>query len=190
MLNSTLSKAVAWLKCFVRNVFKGRPRSSPSPVLACKDEQGPSLGDRNGLRVREITPDDFDRVAQLLGKGIGYSNSYFLRLLRLMTEHTTPPGFPKYGRVLEQNGSIVGAIILIFSTLWSDGVSSIRCHVTGWCVEPPFRFFAALFFESDLRHHNVTYVNISAQPATIPIIEMQGFTRYSSGQFLAIPSLQ
>jgi hypothetical protein len=129
-------------------------------------------------------------VAELLGKGIGYSNHYFLNLLRRMTEHPTPAGFPKYGQLLESDGSIVGAIILIFSPIWSDGIPSIRCHVTGWCVEPPYRCYAALFFTKDLKHNNVTYINISAKSDTLPIIEAQGFTRYSSGQFRVIPAIQ
>ena len=44
---------------------------------------------RSGLRVREITEFDFEPVAKLLGQGIGYSNQYFLRLLRRMAEHQT-----------------------------------------------------------------------------------------------------
>jgi len=140
---------------------------------------------------REITYSDLEQVSAFLGKGIGYSDRYFLELLRRMTEHDTPAGFPKYGRVLTCNGAIVGAIILIFSTVQSDGVPTIRCHVTGWCVDPAYRGYAALFFAKDLRHRDVTYVNISAQwtTGTLPIIETQGFIKYCSGQFIAVPAL-
>jgi hypothetical protein len=140
---------------------------------------------------REITHSDLEQVSEFLGRGIGYSDGYFLQLLQRMTEHATPEGFPKYGRVLTCDGTIVGAIILIFSTVQSDGVPTIRCHVTGWCVEPAYRGYAALFFAKDLKHPNVTYVNISAQwtAGTLPIIETQGFIRYSSGQFVAVPAL-
>jgi hypothetical protein len=159
------------------------------PNTLSRDQGTPSKS-RSGLRIREITPADFDRVAELLGKGIGYSNRYFLQLLLRMAEHQTPAGFPKYGRLLESDGSIVGAIILIFSTVWSEGTPSIRCHVTGWCIDSAYRCYAALFFKRDLMHNNVTYLNISAQSDTVPIIEIQGFRRYSSGQFLTVPALQ
>jgi hypothetical protein len=141
---------------------------------------------------REITPSDLERVSEFLGKGIGYSNRYFLQLLQRMTDHATPAGFPKYGRILTCDGAIVGAIILIFSTVQSDGAPTIRCHVTGWCVEPEYRGYAALFFAKDLKHRDVTYVNISAQwtAGTVPIIETQGFTKYCSGQFIAVPALR
>ena len=129
-------------------------------------------------------------MAKLLGQGIGYSNQYFLRLLRRMAEHQTPTGFPKYGRLLEDNGTVVGAIILIFSTVCGDGTPTVRCHVTGWYTEPAYRHFATLFFARDLKHRNVTYLNISARSGAVPIIEQQGFTRYSSGQFFAVPALQ
>jgi hypothetical protein len=145
---------------------------------------------RASLRAREITVSDFDAVAELLGKGIGYPKRYFLQLLQVMTQLPALDGFPKYGRLLECNGTIVGAIIFIFSNAQSDGITTVRCHVTGWCLEPAYRCYATLLVAKDLRHSNVTYLNISAQPDTLPLIQVQGFTRYSSGQFLAIPFLQ
>jgi hypothetical protein len=140
---------------------------------------------------REITESDFEKVSAFLGAGIGYHNQYFLQLLQRMMQHATPAGFPKYGRLLTCDDAIVGAIILIFSTVQLDGVPKIRCHVTGWCVAPDYRGYAALFFARDLRHRDVTYLNISAQwtAGTLPIIEAQGFMKYCSGQFIAIPAL-
>src|SRR6516164_4976809 len=143
------------------------------------------------IRTREITESDFDAVARFLGNGIGYSHEFFLHLLRHMAPHATPTGFPKYGRLLESNGAIVGAIILIYSTIYSDGIPTVRCNVCGWCVEPAYRTYAALFFAKDLKHSNVTYLNISAKAdSSLPHIEVQGFTRYSSGQFICVTALQ
>lgn len=159
-------------------------------IFTSRPVSGTSSDSPGKIRAREITERDFAAVAELLGKGIGYSSSYFLLLLRRMAHRPIPIGFPKYGRLLECDGKIVGAIILIFSTIWSDRTATVRCHVTGWCVEPPFRCYAALFFSKDLKHSGVTYLNISAQPATFPIIEAQGFTQYANGQFLAVPILQ
>jgi hypothetical protein len=141
------------------------------------------------VRTREITDLDFHAVAGFLGNGMGYSHEYFLHLFQQMAQHPTPAGFPKYGRLLESDGAIVGAIILIFSTTHSDGMPTIRCQVCGWCVETAYRGFSALFFAKDLRHSNVTYLNISAKADTsLPHIKAQGFTRYSSGQFIAVPA--
>src|SRR6516162_4449507 len=119
------------------------------------------------IRSREISGPDFDAVARFLSNGIGYSQEYFLHLLQHMAQHPTPAGFPKYGRLLESDGAIVGAIILIFSTIYSDGIPAIRCRVCSWCVAPAYRGYATLFFAKDLRHRNVTYLNISARPDTL-----------------------
>jgi hypothetical protein len=177
------------IRCF-RWIPAKRHSDCSSSVPAYRQNQVTSSKHRSGLRVREITPADFDRVAELLGKSMGYSNQYFLNLLQRIMEHRTPAGFPKYGQLLESDGSTVGAIILIFSTIWYDGIPSIRCHVTGWSVEPPYRCYAALFFAKDLKRNNVTYINISAKSDTLPIIETQGFIRYSSGQFRFVPAIQ
>jgi hypothetical protein len=39
-----------------------------------------------------------------------------------------------------------------------------------------------------MRHRNVTFVNVSPAPHTRPIVEAQGFARYSDGQFVAVPA--
>ena len=41
-----------------------------------------------------------------------------------------------------------------------------------------------------VRHKDVTYTNVSSAPHTRPIIEAQGFSRYSEGIFVAVPALQ
>jgi hypothetical protein len=151
----------------------------------------PTSGDGGGTVVRDIRASDLDTVAELLGRRIGYQPKFYLDIFRVMETHATPEGYPKYGRVLESDGSIVGAIILIYSIIHSDSGPRVRCHVTGWCVEPDFRPYAALFFARDLKRGEVTYVNLYARstPETLPIIAVQGFTKYVDGQFIA-PTLQ
>jgi hypothetical protein len=107
-----------------------------------------------------------------------------------LAERPTPKGFPRYGYLLQSDNKIVGAILLIFSTIVSEGSPAIRCHVSSWYVEPEFRPYATLFFSKALKHSNVTYINISARPIARPIIEAQGFVKYSDGQFVAVPALQ
>jgi hypothetical protein len=141
------------------------------------------------LRSREVTDGDVGTLAKFLGKGLGYSSDHFLQILNRLAEHPTPAGFPKYGYVLEDERRIVGAILLIFSKIWMDGAPRVRCHVTSWYVEPEFRLYATLFISKALRNKDVTYINVSARPATRPIIKAQGFLQYSNGQFLAFPAL-
>jgi hypothetical protein len=140
------------------------------------------------LSVRDIDPSDFEAVAKFLGEGIGFRPEYFLHLFQALEKHSTPAGYPKYGQILESDGTIVGAIILIYSTVHSEAGPRVRCQVTGWCVKPDFRPYAALFFARELKRKDVTYLNLSAQgtPAALRVIEAQGFTRYTSGQYVAV----
>jgi hypothetical protein len=83
-----------------------------------------------GLRSRQIADGDLETLAKFLGRGLGYPSQYFSQVLSRLAEHPTPTGFPSYGYVLEAEGKIVGAILLIFSTIWSDDAPTVRCHVT------------------------------------------------------------
>lgn len=142
-----------------------------------------------GIRAREIVDADVTAVAELLGRGLGYSTQFYAQVLDRLSRHDTPAGFPKYGFLLESGGTVVGAVLMIFSTIGSAEGSTVRCHVTSWYVEPSFRCFATLFFAKALKRENVTYINISARPTALKLIQAQRFTKYSSGQFLALPIL-
>jgi hypothetical protein len=141
------------------------------------------------IRTREITEADIDAMSEFLGQGIGYPAKAYLQIFNILKDHDTPEGFPKFGYLLEANGSIAGGIILIFSSTPGDDGQAIRCHVTGWYVDPTYRSFASMFSQRALKHKNVTYMNLSARPATRPIIEAQGFTKFARGQFAAVPLL-
>jgi hypothetical protein len=141
------------------------------------------------IHSRQIVASDLDAVAKLLTKAFGYSHRYFPQILDRLTHHPTPDGFPKYGYVLLSGDIIVGAILLIFSTIRRGGEPSIRCHVTSWYVDAAYRSYATLFFCKALTHKDVTYINISAFPHVIPILKQQGFSKYCDGQFTALPVL-
>ena len=141
------------------------------------------------IQGRPIEERDLDEVAVLLARGLSYRKEYFVQLFDRLRTHPTPPGFPKYGYVLANQASIVGAILLIFSEVKTSGSSLIRCHVTSWYVEPEFRPYAALFFWPMLKRSDVTYLNTSARPGSIATIQVQGFSKYSEGQFVTIPLL-
>jgi hypothetical protein len=142
------------------------------------------------IRLREITDSDVGIVAELLGRGLGYSKQYYLKLLGIMRTKQIPAGFPKYGYVLEDNYAIVGAIILIYSTVNANGVETTRCHISSWYVEPKYRLYATLLSSKALKRKDVTFLNISARPRTRPIIQAEGFVKYSSGQFVATTLFQ
>jgi len=142
------------------------------------------------IRCRQIDESDVPAVAGLLRRGFPNRNRQFWqRALDELTRREPPPGLPKYGYLLETDGVAVGVILVICSTMRVDGTSAPRCNLSSWYVEPAFRTYAPLLVSQALRHKEVTYLNVSAAPHTWPIIEAQGFSRYSDGIFIALPAL-
>jgi hypothetical protein len=142
------------------------------------------------LRCREIGSADVGRIADLLTRGFPErTREFWLRALRRLSEHSAPPGFPKYGYMLECNGNPVGVILLICSPIDVGGEKRIRCNVSSWYVEPAYRIYGASLVSRALRYRNVTYFNITPDRSTLPILEAQGYIKYCSGRLVAIPVL-
>jgi hypothetical protein len=110
--------------------------------------------------------------------------------LARLTRREPPPGFPKYGYLLESGDAAVGALLLICSTMREDGRLATRCNLSSWYVEPAYRAYATLLVSQALADKDATYTNVSAAPHTWPIIEAQGFSRYCDGVFVAVPMLK
>jgi hypothetical protein len=137
------------------------------------------------VRMREIVTEDFAAIAKLLAYGFARSTvqdwmDIFDRLLR----HPTPVTLPKYGYLIEGDGAVVGVILVISSVAQTDGAMSLRSNLSSWYVLPPYRGYAPLILSRLLKNPEVTYVNVSPAPHTLPILAAQGFVPLSSGQFL------
>jgi hypothetical protein len=143
-----------------------------------------------GIRCRQIDEGDTPAVAELLTRGFPNRNRQFwYHALDQLTRRAPPSDLPKYGYLLETDGVLVGAILLICSTVRIGGTLAPRCNLSSWYVEPAFRAYAPLLVSQALRHKEATYLNVSAAPHTWPIIEAQGFSRYSEGIFVCFPAL-
>jgi hypothetical protein len=143
------------------------------------------------LRARQIRASDIPAVADLLASGFrDRPHDFWLQVFARLTEHTPPAGLPKYGYMLESDSIAVGAVLLIFSTLRSGDSITVRCNVSSWFVAPAFRGYASLFVSKALSHRNVTYLNITPAPHTVPIVRAQGYAQYNKGVFVAAPALQ
>ncbi len=143
-----------------------------------------------GIRCRQIDEGDTPAVAELLTRGFPNRNRQFwYHALDQLTRRAPPSDLPKYGYLLETDGVLVGAILLICSTVRMGGTLAPRCNLSSWYVEPAFRAYAPLLVSQALRHKEATYLNVSAAPHTWPIIEAQGFSRYSEGIFVCFPAL-
>jgi hypothetical protein len=142
------------------------------------------------IRCRQITKEDHPAVATLLTRGFpARDRRFWENALAQLGSRQPPPGLPQYGFLLQSGEVVIGALLLICSTVrTADGVTT-RCNLSSWYAEPAFRAYSPLLVSHALRHKNVTYVNISPAPHTRPIIEAQGFSRYSDGVFIAAPLL-
>jgi hypothetical protein len=144
------------------------------------------------VRCREIDTADIAGIVNLLTGGFRHhhrTRAFWRRAFRRLSEHLTPQGLPKYGYFLECKGTPVGAILLIFSSIFVNGEPKIRCNVSSWYVEPAFRGYAAMLASRALRHKHVTYFNITPAPNTLPMLEAQGYVRYCAGRFVSVPAL-
>ncbi|MBR0795990.1 acyl-CoA acyltransferase [Bradyrhizobium jicamae] len=142
------------------------------------------------IRCREIGPADLDAVANLLTRGfVRRSRDHWVNGLQRMAAREIPEGFPRFGYMLDNQGTPVGVLLLIYSAQGDASGAAIRCNLSSWYVEPAYRSYAPMLTSVAQRHKHVTYVNISPAHWTWRTIEAQGFHAYCSGQFFSFPAL-
>jgi hypothetical protein len=143
------------------------------------------------IRCRLIGEADIAAVGALLSRGFpNRTRQFWSDALNQLARREPPPGFPKYGYLLESGEVPVGALLLICSTIREGGRLATRCNLSSWYVEPAYRAYATLLVSQALADKDATYTNVSAAPHTWPIIEAQGFSRYCDGVFVAVPMLK
>jgi hypothetical protein len=143
------------------------------------------------VHIREIGETDIAGVVSLLARGFpAHSRRFWSKTVERLSLNEPPAGYPRIGYMLESGGVPVGVLLTIFSVVRSARPQTIRGNVSSWYVEPQFRSVATILVSRVLRHKDVTFLNVSSAPHTRPIIETQGFLRYSNGLFLCIPALQ
>ena len=143
---------------------------------------------RPQIRCREIGEADLDAVAGLLTRGFdGRPRDYWMQGLQRQAARTVPQGYPRFGYMLDHEGTPVGVLLLLYSLRPCDGELAIHCNLSSWYVEPTFRNYAPMLTRIAQRHKEVTYFNISAATPTWPIVEAQGFRAYCRGLYVSFP---
>lgn len=131
-------------------------------------------------------------MAHLLAEGFpARPLAYWQRSVAILSGREVPEGCPRYGYAIDSDGRMVGVLLLICSDTAAPGTEPAkRCNFSSWYVQPAYRGHAALLVAHVMkRQPGVTFTNISSERHTRPIIEAQGFQRYSDGVFLAAPLL-
>jgi hypothetical protein len=144
------------------------------------------------IRCRRIEDADLPAVVDLLTRGFSprRTRAFWHDVIERLRNRPTPAELPRYGYLLETGDRLVGAILQIFSIIRAtDRAPSTRCNVSSWYVDPEFRGYAPLLVARAIKQKAVTYLNISSVPHTRPILQAQGYTRYSNGIFVTVPAL-
>jgi hypothetical protein len=143
------------------------------------------------VRCRPIEAVDLVKVADLLAQGFPErTRKYWTSGLDTLSRRPSPADCPRFGYLLEAEGAVVGAILLIFSESGEGDARRVRCNLSSWYVDPTFRAYATLLVSAALKLKHVTYVNISAAAHTRPILAAQGYRQYSQGQFVTLPAFR
>lgn len=139
------------------------------------------------VACRPIDASDLPSIVDLLIDGFPERNrAYWERGLERLAHRPVVGSFPRFGYLLAVDGVIVGCLLLIVS---QDEHGVPRGNVSSWYVEPAYRSLASMLVSYVFRHKDLTLINISPAPHTIPILEAQGYRRYVDGQVVAIPLL-
>jgi hypothetical protein len=142
------------------------------------------------VTCREIVVADFNDLLIALQRGFpDQPREHHVRALERLTEHKTPPGFPKYGYLLLADGVIVGTVLTIFASMTVGGENRLRINVASWYVDPEFRGYAAMLTSPLRTFKQATYLNITPAPHTWLMLEALGYRRFSSGGFFALAAL-
>jgi len=145
---------------------------------------------RAALTCREITPADLEAVADLLTRGFASRpRRHWADGLRRQSERDVPEGFPRFGYLIDNEGTPVAVLLLLYAAHRRGDAVEIRCNLSSWYVEPAFRSYAPMLARIAQRHPDVTYFNISPARWTWATIEALGFRVYCRGLFFSLPAL-
>ena len=148
------------------------------------------MSQRNRVRCRQIELTDLDEIGDLLARGFPPGpKKIWDETLQKLRNRDVPDGFPRFGYMIESEGCPVGVLLLIYTRVSGGGGDYIRCSMSSWYVDPAFRSFAPMLVSRAMKHGPATYLNDSPVFHTWRTIEALGFSRFSSGTFVAIPAL-
>src|SRR5450631_314459 len=146
------------------------------------DEMADGAARPTKVTCREIGPDTLAAAEKMLNEGFPErSPAFWAQAIARLSARRVPEGYPRYGYVLLSGGTPVGCLLTIFSSMPSGTETAVRCNLSAFYAQPPFRPYASLLTLRALRRAEVTYLNISPRPATLPLLQAQGYQRYCEG---------
>jgi len=140
------------------------------------------------VKFRQIGDADVNDVVEVLTRGFAprRSRAFWQGAIARLAAHATPDGAPRYGYMLDAGSGPVGVVLLLSATM---PTGEVRANPSSWYVEPTFRSFASVLISQAIRHKEITYLNLTSEPHTRPILHAQNYTRYAAGVFVAALAL-
>ena len=142
--------------------------------------QSPAIApQQTRVRCRPIVENDLDGLADFLAKGFPLSHrDYWTKGFARWRHLPQVEGVPRYGYVLEAEGTPVGVILL----LWSRRGDRLTANLSSWYVEPQWRTHSTLLISAATKLKEATYINASPAPHTERTLEAQNFVPYNFGR--------
>ena len=117
------------------------------------------------------------------------TREYWLAGLARLARRDPTGDDPRFGRLFEANGAIVGVLLNIYSRRNGADGAFARCNFSSLCVDKPLRAYSFLLEKQSLARKDATFTNLSPAPHTLRNIEGLGFRRYTRGQIVFAPLL-
>ncbi len=139
------------------------------------------------VRFREIADGDVNDVVALLTRGFAprRGRGFWQDVMARLAAHATPPGAPRYGYMLDAGSGPVGVVLVISSLRPAGDGTQVRGNFSSWYVEPAFRSYGSMLIWQAIRHKDVTYLNLTSEAHTRPILRAQRYSCYANGMFVA-----
>src|SRR5438105_2227701 len=103
------------------------------------------LATASRIRARQIGETDIPAIAGLLAKGFQSRPARFWsHVFTCLGERPVPAGLPRYGYLLENDATAVGAILLISSTVTGSCGTKIRCNISSVFEETNFSSYVIM----------------------------------------------
>jgi hypothetical protein len=140
------------------------------------------------IRCRQIEEGDIDAVMAVLVPEFRYSRAFWVTAFKRLATHLPPPGYPKYGYLLQNESQIVGLQLMIFSKVINDE-AKVRCNITNLYVHPSYRSCAPMLISPGSKHKDVIYYVVTPSIQAIPLLRALGYQKYCNGRFDCLPAL-
>jgi len=137
------------------------------------------------VTCREITAELLPAAEKMLNEGFPErSRAFWSRAIGRLAKRRVPEGYPRFGFLLMNGGEPAGCILTIFSNAPGDNRPAVRCNFSAYYTQPAFRTYASMLTSRAFRLKEVTFLNISPRANTLPLVEAQGYKRYSDGSLI------